>query len=213
MTPKATLYIPTLLALAAALAGSPVAAQQGHGRGHGKDEQRVERRDREDDDDRDDRDGRPDRKDNGNHRGWCQGVGNPHNTVQNCGYNNSRSSRADRYDRNGNSNGGYYDRNGVWHSTSSRNDGYYDRNGVWHGTSTSGRYGTSGGYGSNGSYGTYGSRAQYDQAHQAFHQQQDRQCRAQENQRPLDLQWRLQVRNQCRAEHEAWHQRYDPNRR
>jgi len=43
-------------------------------------------------------------------------------------------------------NQGYYDRDGVWHQTSTQNDGYYDGNGVWHPSSTQ----DSGYYDSNG---------------------------------------------------------------
>jgi hypothetical protein len=167
MTTK-TFRFPLMLALASALAASPALAQKGgHGHSGGKRQERVERRD-------DDR-ARSTRGDNGSHRGWCQGKGNPHNTVANCGYSASRNGTLTRR--------GTYDRNGT-----------YDRQGT---------------YGRSGTY----SAATYQQAHSAYHTQHDRQCRALSSQHPTDLQWLLRVRSQCRSEHEAWHDRYDPSRR
>lgn len=56
----------------------------------------------------------------------------------------------------------------------------------------------------NGDYGRYGS---YEEAHSAFHRTHDRQCRERAAERPLDLQWQLRVRNECRDRHEEWHYR------
>jgi hypothetical protein len=50
------------------------------------------------------------------------------------------------YDRNGvwhqtsTQSGGYYDSNGVWHPSSTQSDGYYDNNGVWHPSRSDGYY-------------------------------------------------------------------------
>lgn len=116
------LSLPLALALAAALSAHPADAQKrGHGNGRGHQEQRDDRRERERDRDRDDDrddDDRYDRDDDHRHerregrdqprferrdsrrdvpRGWCQGRGNPHNTAENCRYNN-RSRTWERYD-------------------------------------------------------------------------------------------------------------------
>ncbi len=53
----------------------------------------------------------------------------------------------------------------------------------------------------------------FDQDHAAYHREQDRVCRERASQRPFDLRYQLQVRQECKAEHERWHDRYDPNRR
>lgn len=128
MLKKVKLTLPLAVALAAALSAAAPAEAQGRGNGNGKkdDRPRVERRDdRRDDDDRwDDRRDR-DRDDryewslDGRRRvprGWCQGRGNPHNTVANCGYRRGhtyydaryrdRDRDRDRYD------GRVYDRRG-----------------------------------------------------------------------------------------------------
>ena len=97
--------------------------------------------------------------------GWCNGVGNPHNTVANCGVG------SDRYDSRY---GVYRDRDGVYRDRDNR-------------------------------YGTYG------EAHEAFHRHQDQICSERLSQRPLDPSWQVQVRSECSAEHDRWHDRYDPN--
>ncbi|HEU0078833.1 MAG TPA: hypothetical protein VFQ76_14360, partial [Longimicrobiaceae bacterium] len=97
--------------------------------------------------------------------GWCQGVGNPHNTVANCGW--SR----DRYDY--------------------RDAVYRDDDGIWRDGDT--RYGS------------------YSDAHDAFHRHHDEVCRDRANDRPFDASYQLQVRQECSAEHDRWHDRYDPN--
>ena len=60
--------------------------------------------------------------------------------------------------------------------------------------------------------GTYGSgrynnttSGSYAQQHAEFHRWHDAQCRELASRRPLDLSYQLQVRNQCKAEHDAWH--------
>lgn len=47
----------------------------------------------------------------------------------------------------------------------------------------------------------------YAQAHQAFHRDHDRICRERASQRPFDVRWQLQVRNECNAQHDRWHAR------
>ncbi|HEX2095623.1 MAG TPA: hypothetical protein VHG28_24715 [Longimicrobiaceae bacterium] len=97
--------------------------------------------------------------------GWCQGVGNPHNTVANCG------PGAGRYDS----------RDGVYRD----DDGIYrDRDD---------RYGS------------------FEEAHAAFHRHHDQVCRERADDRPLDPAWQLRVRTECSAEHDRWHDRYDPS--
>ena len=87
--------VPFMLALAFVLAASPADAQ---GRRGAEKERREEVR-REEERREDDRQ-RPvlqRRAERAVPRGWCQGRGNPHNTVENCGY------RAERGDRRGGS--------------------------------------------------------------------------------------------------------------
>ena len=48
----------------------------------------------------------------------------------------------------------------------------------------------------------------YDQAHRDFHYSHDRQCRERAAQRPTDLRWQVQVRQECRAIHEDFHRRW-----
>ena len=96
------LSLPLALAMAAAFSASPAMAQgNGHGNGNNRHraEARQEHRDRDHDDDRyenEDDDHRRTRQQPRFERrrnvpaGWCQGRGNPHNTVENCGYGNDR---------------------------------------------------------------------------------------------------------------------------
>jgi hypothetical protein len=51
----------------------------------------------------------------------------------------------------------------------------------------------------------------FEEAHEAFHREHDRQCRLRAAERPLDPAWQLRVRTECRAEHDRWHERNDPN--
>jgi hypothetical protein len=115
---------PLMLAFALALASTPAMAQgrgngNGHGNGKAKSEQTrkaaEERRpvlQRRADDDQDDDRYDDDRYEdtygvysNGQRRsvppGWCKGKGNPHNTVENCGYGNDRYNAT--YSRSGSS--------------------------------------------------------------------------------------------------------------
>lgn len=94
--------LPLALALAAVVSASPAEAQKGRGHGNAQSHGQQDRtRDRDRDRDDDDYDRRDDRRGREEPRferrrnvpaGWCQGRGNPHNTVENCG----RGS--DRYD-------------------------------------------------------------------------------------------------------------------
>lgn len=61
-----------------------------------------------------------------------------------------------------------------------------------------------------GSNDRYDSRnsGSYDQAHRDFHYTHDRQCRERAAQRPTDLRWQVQVRQECRAIHEDFHRRW-----
>ncbi|HEX5724707.1 MAG TPA: hypothetical protein VFX98_04530 [Longimicrobiaceae bacterium] len=155
------------LALAAAVSASPALAQgngKGNGNGRGqsnKQEQRDERRVDRDHDRDDDRweDVRLERRRNDRRvpPGWCIGRGNPHNTPENCGWNDDNRRRG-----------------GV--------DPRFD-------TRSTGRGGS------------------YTERHADFHRVHDRRCRDLAAQRPLDLRWQLQVRQECAAEHQAWHRR------
>lgn len=51
----------------------------------------------------------------------------------------------------------------------------------------------------------YGRSGSYEQAHQAFHRDHDRICRDRASQRPFDPRWQLQVRSECKAEHDRFH--------
>jgi hypothetical protein len=59
----------------------------------------------------------------------------------------------------------------------------------------------------------WGGSSSFEQAHRAFHLEHDRRCRERAAQRPLDVQWQVRVRADCRAEHVRWHERYDPTGR
>jgi hypothetical protein len=91
--------LPLVLALSLALAAPSVEAQQGRGSGRagqsearrGEEERRpvLQRRDSDDRERLEDRyegDDRYDSRRGSVPPGWCQGRGNPHNTVENCGY-------------------------------------------------------------------------------------------------------------------------------
>lgn len=54
-------------------------------------------------------------------------------------------------------------------------------------------------------------RRSFDEAHAAFHREHDARCRALAAQRPTSIEWQVRVQAQCRAEHDAWHRRYDPD--
>ena len=116
--------LPLAIALAAALSASPLVAQGNSGKGNGngrgnqqeqRDRDRVRDNDDDDDDDRDEDRPRFERRRTDDRRaaprrstvtqtgtrrvppGWCRGQGNPHNTAENCRWNNSRNTW-ERYD-------------------------------------------------------------------------------------------------------------------
>jgi hypothetical protein len=192
------LTFPLALVVAAALSASPALAQKGghgHGNGHGRSGEVHGNRshDRDDDDRDDDRYRGSDRYRTSNSTrlerrvppGWCIGRGNPHNTVANCGPGQYRYDR--RYDSRYNG-GVEYDRYGNRVNTSGRYN-------------TSDRYGTSGRYGN----GTYGNNRD---SYEAWKRDHDLRCRELSRQRPLDLRYQLQVRNQCAAETQEARRRY-----
>jgi hypothetical protein len=54
----------------------------------------------------------------------------------------------------------------------------------------------------------YGDRGgSYEREHQIFHDRHDRECRMRAAERPLDLQWQLRVRQECKVRHDDWHRR------
>ena len=88
MTDRSMTTVPFLFALALALAASPADAQgrRAAEKQNGKDRQEEVRRENDEQ--------RPvlqRREANEVPRGWCQGRGNPHNTVENCGYQSTNS--------------------------------------------------------------------------------------------------------------------------
>ena len=88
MTNRSISTVPFLFALALALAASPADAQGRRGAQKENGKARQEEVRREDDEQR------PvlqRREVNEVPRGWCQGRGNPHNTVENCGYQSTSS--------------------------------------------------------------------------------------------------------------------------
>lgn len=77
---------------------------------------------------------------------------------------------------------------------------YDDRDRRWETRSTYER----GTYGSGSTY----NRGSYDAAHRDFHYTHDRQCRERAAQRPLDLRYQVQVRQECARIHEDFHRRW-----
>jgi hypothetical protein len=59
-----------------------------------------------------------------------------------------------------------------------------------------------------GTSGSYGDRGSYDASHREFHYTHDRQCRERAAQRPLDLRYQVQVRQECARIHEDFHRRW-----
>jgi hypothetical protein len=184
------LNLPVIAALAALVAASPLTAQgKGHGRGHGNQGRTEEvRRDRDRDDRDDDVRWERRRADERVSRrsgrrvppGWCQGVGNPHNTRANCGYNTDRI---------------YRDRSGTWrdrYGNVLRTDGIYrDRSGVLR--DRSGRV--------IGVRSTTTSST-YDARHREFHRQLNENCY-----RSGSTSGRIAVSSTCERQHAAWHDR------
>jgi len=184
MTKK--LSLPLALVVAAAFSASPVVAQ-GNGKGHGnsgKHQPQVERRDRDRDDDdrweeRRDRDERWQREQRAQQR-----------------RNRSAARGTNRLERRVPP--GWCIGRGNPHNTvancgpgANRYDRRYD---PYYGTSRS----------STGTYGSYGNTGSYSE----WKRWHDQQCRDLARQRPLDLRWQLQVRQQCAAEDREARARY-----
>lgn len=55
--------------------------------------------------------------------------------------------------------------------------------------------------------GSYDGNSSYERSHQEFHARHDRQCRIRAAERPLDLQWQIRVRSECKERHDQWHAR------
>jgi len=53
----------------------------------------------------------------------------------------------------------------------------------------------------------------FEEAHRAFHRELHAWCAARRTEHPLDLEWQLQVRQECARRHAEWHRRYDPRHR
>lgn len=56
-------------------------------------------------------------------------------------------------------------------------------------------------------YDEYGRGGSYERAHQEFHLRHDRECRMRAAERPLDVEWQLRVRSECKQRHDEWHYR------
>lgn len=179
---------PLALVVAAALSAQPALAQKGHGNGHGGESHGRSgevRRDRDDDDRQDDR--RDDRR-----------------------YRNSTSSRTlqrrvppgwcigrgNPHNTVANCGRGQY-RYERRYDPRYNGGVTYDRYGNRVGT-TSGRYGTR-----TGTYGT-SNRETFNM----WKRDHDMRCREASRQRPLDLRYQLQIRNQCAAEEREARNRY-----
>jgi len=180
------LSLPLALVVAAAFSATPAVAQKGHGHGngngHGRGDAHVERRDREDDD----RDG--DHWENRRDREQQRVVRSRTSTRT---VNGTRLQRRVPP--------GWCIGRGNPHNTvencgagNNRYDRRYDP-----------RYNTSGTY-RNGQYGSYGNLSTYSE----WKRWHDQQCRDLSRQRPLDLRWQLQVRQQCSAEEREARYRY-----
>lgn len=180
------LNLPLALALAAALAATDVEAQ-GRGNGNGnrdRDRDRVEDRDRRDRDDDDRWDDRRDRRDEPRfeRRDSRNGRRVPPGWCIGRGnpHNTPQNCR-------------YNSRSREWERYDSRDRRWETRTVYERGTSSrDGRYGS----------------GDYASAHRDFHYSHDRQCRERAAQRPLDLRWQVQVRQECRAVHEEFHRRW-----
>lgn len=174
--------LPLAIALVAALSASPAMAQ-GKGKNNDRDRDRVERRDdrRDRDDDRRwDRDDDRRRDEPRFERRSSQRV--PPGWCRGRGNPHNTAANC-RY----NSNRGYWER-------------YDDRDRRWESRTVYER----------GTNTRYDSRSggSYDAAHRDFHYSHDRQCRERAAQRPLDMRWQLQVRQECAARHEDFHRRW-----
>lgn len=188
---KTRFNLPLAIALAAALSASPALAQ-GNGKGQGnrdrdRDRDRVEQRDRRDRDDDDDRWERDDDR-------WDDRRSEPR-------FERRDGRRVPPGWCRGRGNPHNTAANCRWNSSRSVWERYDPRDRRWETRETWER-------GTNGSYNTGSSRGSYDAAHRDFHYTHDRQCRERAAQRPTDLRWQVQVRQECRAIHEDFHRRW-----
>ncbi|HYR08549.1 MAG TPA: hypothetical protein VEQ60_12295 [Longimicrobium sp.] len=181
--------LPLAIALVAALSASPALAQgKGNSGGNGRD--RVEQHDRDRDDDDDDRRDRVRRDRDDDRRSEPRFERRGSNTQQRVppgwcrGRGNPHNTAANcRYNSSRSAWERYDDRDRRWESRTTyergTNDRYDSRNG-----------------------------GSYDSAHRDFHYSHDRQCRERAAQRPTDLRWQVQVRQECAARHQEFHRRW-----
>lgn len=179
--------LPLALVVAAAVSASPAAAQKGNGNGHGNGNRpSVERRDR---DDRRDDDRRADRRRDDDRR-WDRS------------HSRTSSRNSSRFERRVPP--GWCIGRGNPHNTVANCPGRdrYDRR-------YDPRYNTSGRYDRSGRYntGTYGRSGNYG-TFSAWKRDHDARCHELARQRPLDLRYQLQVRQQCQAEEREARYRY-----
>ena len=176
------LSLPLALVVAAAFSASPAVAQKGHGHGngHGNSGKHAEvvRRDRDDDDRWDDRREREER------------------VLQQQRRNRTTVRSTNRLERRVPP--GWCIGRGNPHNTVANcgpgNNRYDRRYDPYYGSSR----------GSTGTYGSYGNTGSYSE----WKRWHDQQCRDLSRQRPLDLRWQLQVRQQCSAEEREARSRY-----
>ena len=173
--------LPLALALVAALSATDAVAQGKKGEGRDRDRDRVERRD-----DRDRDDDRWDRDDD-----------------------DRREPRFERRDDRrvppgwcrGRGNPHNTPQNCRWNGSRSVWERYDSRDRRWEDRSTWER-------GTSGRYEDRNDRGSYDASHRDFHYNHDRQCRERAAQRPLDLRYQVQVRQECARIHEEFHRRW-----
>lgn len=168
--------LPVVMALAAALSASPAPAQ-GKGKGHKGEKDRTEQVRERRDRDRDDRDDRWEDDVRFERREERRGKQVPPGWCKGRG--NPHNTVENCGPGAGRRSDGVYRRDGRYDDYDRRNE--------------SGRY-------EDVRYG-----GSYDEAHRAFHRDHDRICRERAAQRRFDLRWQLQVRTECKAEHDRWH--------
>ena len=184
------LTLPLALVVAAVFSASPAVAQKGHGHGngHGNSGKHAEvvRRDRDDDDDGDRWEDRQRRDEQ-----WQR-----EQRVQQQRRNRTTARSGNRLERRVPP--GWCIGRGNPHNTVANcgpgNNRYDRRYDPYYGSSR----------GSTGTYGSYGKPGSYSER-KRWH---DQQCRDLSRQRPLDLRWQLQVRQQCAAEERDARNRY-----
>ena len=170
--------LPLAIALAAALSASPALAQ-GKGKGHGN-SNRDRDRDRVEQRDRRDDDRYDDRRDEPRFERRTSTTGRRVPPGWCIGRGNPHNTAANcRYNSSRSTWERYDDRDRRWESRETYERGTDSRNG-----------------------------GSYDAAHHDFHYSHDRQCRERAAQRPLDMRWQLQVRQECAAIHQDFHRRW-----